>query len=320
MDVIAFKYVATVFTLILIVILVKLVNSRCFKCSVSPVKHPVMKGLSAFLMLCYSQCTDVTFRILRREVIVSNDGSPDIPVTAYGGLRYFHSQHLIYAVPALICLLTVVFLPLLYLLIIPLMLQLLCLCGLSEHAIVTALLRRLYQPRLMPLIDIFQSCFKPKLRFFAGAYFFYRIAVFAVLTFSNNEPQFYNASELVLLVILGLHAIAQPYRQKRNNIVDGMLFLNLAIINGLNIALNTTSNGLYASSLPIIITSVQLLLITAPLAIIIAGYLFAIAKKRCSRERASEYEDIGTRSMTSSLEVTQQRDDTCFEHGLLDTY
>jgi hypothetical protein len=99
-------------------------------------------------------------------------------------------------------------------------------------------------------------------------------------TFSNNEPQFYNASELVLLVMLGLHAIAQPYRQKRSNIVDGMLFLNLAIINGLNFALNTTSNVLYASSLPIFITSVQLLLITAPLAIIIAGYLLAIAKKR----------------------------------------
>ena len=130
-----------------------------------------MKGLSAFLVLCYSQCTKITFQMLSRELIVSNEGLPAIPVTEYGGLLYFHSDHLMYAIPALICLLTAIFLPILYLLIIPLMLQLLSMCGLSEHVIINTLLKVLYQPKLMPLIDIFQSSFKPKLRFFAGVYF-----------------------------------------------------------------------------------------------------------------------------------------------------
>ena len=70
-----------------------------------------------------------------------------------------------------------------------------------------------------------------------------------MLTFSKSEAQFYVVSELIFLAMLGLHAIAQPYRQRKNNVGDGMLFLNLAIINGLNIAINTTSNVLYSEGI-----------------------------------------------------------------------
>lgn len=300
MDVIVFKYITTVCTFLLVFFLFRIMNNRCLQCCGRRprIKHAVTKGLSAFLVLCYSQCTKITFQILSREVIISNEGSPDIPVTEYGGLRYFHSEHLLYAVPALICSLTLVSLPVLYLLIIPLMLQLLSICGLSEHAVVNTLLRILCQPRLMPLIDMFQSCFKPKLRFFAGAYFAYRIAIFAVLTFSKDEAQFYAVSELIFLAILGLHAIAQPYKEKRNNVVDGMLFLNLAVINGLNITvMNNSSNG---PSITTFIIAAQLLLVTSPLIIIICRYcLVAVRKKIQAIRGRHSYEGIGDRNPLS---------------------
>ena len=300
LDVFALKYITTVFTLILVFFLYKTMNSRCIRCRgrQAMIQNPVMKGLAAFLVLCYSQCTKTTFQILSREVIVSNEGAPDIPVTAYGGLHYFHSDHLIYAIPALICLLTVIFLPVLYLLIIPLTLQLLSMCGLSEHAIVNTLLKVLYQPKLMPLIDIFQSSFKPKFRFFAGTYFLYRIVIFAVLTFSVDEADFYASLEIAFLAMLGVHAIAQPYKQKRNNLVDGMLFLNLALITGLNKLSNSKI---------IFITSVQLMLVSAPLLILICGYFFLAAQRKfpcvkifCRKQETEyDYEEISDRGTPS---------------------
>ena len=326
MDVIACKYITTIFTFILVFVLVRIMNSRCHGRNVV-IQHPVVKGLSAFLILSYSQCTKITFQILSREVITSNEGSSAIPVTAYGGLRYFHSDHLVYAVPALICLLTVVFLPVLYLLIIPLLLQLLSMCGLSEHIVINKLLIVLHQPKLIPLIDIFQSSFKPKFRFFAGVYFAYRIVIFAVLTFSESEAQFYAVSELVFLAMLGLHAIAHPYKHKKNNVVDGLLFLNLAIINGLNISVNTSSNVLYSEgspSLPIFVTFVQLLLVTSPLVIIVCGHLIAAAMEKYNRQRVrdNDYEDLETRSLPSQedMEDLYAGSSGSSRHSLLDTY
>jgi hypothetical protein len=291
LDVIAFKYITTGFALLLVLLLYRIMNSRHYKCCGrrSKIQRPVTKGLSAFLVLCYSQCAKITFQILSKEVIVGNDGSPDIPVTAYGGLPYFHSQHLIYAVPALICLLTVVFLPLLYLLIIPLMLQLLDLCGLSEHAIVTALLRGLYQQRLMPLIDTFQSNFKPKLKFLAGAYFLYRIAILAVLTFSKNETQFRALLGIVFLVMLGLHAIAQPYKRQRNNVVDGLLFLNLGLIAGIKMLASSPSKSLF-------ISPVQMSLVISPVLLPTCRYFCLVLHKKFRRRKNMvSYEEIRDR-------------------------
>lgn len=136
LDIIAFKYISTLFTFALVFILVKLMNNQLLKCRGRKIliKHSVLKGLSAFLVLCYSQCTKVSFQILSREVLIGNNDSPDVPVTEYGGLPYFKRDHIIYAVPALICIVILVALPVLYLLIIPLLLQLLSMCGLSEHA------------------------------------------------------------------------------------------------------------------------------------------------------------------------------------------
>lgn len=271
MDAIAIKYVTTLFTFILIFVLVRIMNCQWSTRHGKKLQitHSVTKGLSVCLILCYSQCTKITFQILSREMIVSNEGSPEIPMTVHGGLPYFGSHHLKYALPALVCLLTLVFLPLVYLFLTPLLLRVLMICDLSEHTVVRVTLKILCHQRLMPLFDVFQSCFKPKLSFFAGIYFVYRAAIFAAVTFSKNETQFYTVTECIFLVMLGLHAITQPYKLRKHNVIDGMLLLNLAAINSVSIIISISSVMNYQHLNTIIAISIQLILVMSPMIVVI---------------------------------------------------
>ena len=83
----------------------------------------------------------------------------------------------------------------------------------------------------MPLFDSFQGCYKDKLRFFSGLYFIYRVAILLAFTYSGLT--YYVITLFLVLVMLGTHSIAQPYKQREHNVIDGLIFLNLAIINGI---------------------------------------------------------------------------------------
>ena len=304
MDIIFFKYMTTLFTFVLVFILVRVMNSKCFTHCRRKIRvnESVASGLSAFLILCYSQCTKISFQILTRETIISDE--TEISVTQYGGLPYFGAKHLVYAIPALTCLLTLISLPVLYLLAVPLVLRISSMCELSEHKVVSIFLTIFCQHKLMPLLDAFQSCFKPELRFFAGVYFAYRIAIFAVLTFSKNETELHAVTELVFLLILGFHSIAQPYKEKNINMIDSFLFLNLAIINGLNILVTVSSANYYNRNTGLLLglISVQLLLVLLPLiGIATALCVLRFRKSKHALQEAS-YEEIRDITQESSLE------------------
>ena len=89
--------------------------------------------------------------------------------------------------------------------------------------------------KLKPVLDSFQACFKDKLRFFAGLYFVYRVTVLAVYAFSKTAIHFYITVEVLLILMLGLHALAHPYEKKKHNIFDALVFINLALINAFTI-------------------------------------------------------------------------------------
>lgn len=171
MHVLIFKYLTTIYALVLILFLVGFLNyCKCGKlCRMRKrlsTKRSVTNGISAFLVICYTQCARVTFYILMKADLFGNKmmGSHShVTVTYYGGLPYFNSDHLYYAIPAVLVLLTfVVFFPL-YLLCFPLVLHLLALCGLSEHPLVTKMLHLLQVNRFKPLLDTFQFSFKDRM-------------------------------------------------------------------------------------------------------------------------------------------------------------
>ena len=245
MDILLFKYVTTLFAFILILMIVFLANSPCGRIkklcckhklcigkSVTP-KSSMIHGISTLLIVSYSQCTKATFLILKTVYLVGKPGINPILVTYYEGLPYLEGRHLIYAIPAIVVCLTLVILPPLFLLLYPTLLHLLSLCNLSEHRAIHRLLNCMGINRLMPLFDSLQGCYRDKLRFFSGLYFLYRVVLLLAFTFS--ELKFYLVTQFLLLFMLGVHSIAQPYRLRKHNIFDGLIFLNLAIINGITI-------------------------------------------------------------------------------------
>ena len=236
LNVLVMKYVTTAFALVLVlctVLILKMWQCRklctCFR--TRTLRSAVIHGLSAFFVMCYAQCVRVSVLILNPTCLQGeNLHCVRKVVFRSGDLDAFHSEHLKYAIPA-IAVLTFILIPPLLLVAYPLLFRLLALCGLSESRIVIKI------SRLVPiqLLDSFQSCFQDKLRFFAGLYFFYRFFALSAFAYSTTLTQFYIIVEVQSILILTLHAIARPYKKTWHNVVDALIFANIAIINGLTL-------------------------------------------------------------------------------------
>ena len=305
MHVLIFKYLTTIYAFVLILLLIGLLNyCKCGKlCRTRKrlsAKRSVTNGLSAFLVICYTQCARVTFYILMKADLFGNKvmGSRShVTVTYYGGLPYFKNEHLYYAIPAVLVLLTFVILFPLYLLCFPLMLHLLALCGLSEHSIVTKMLHLLQVNHFKPLLDTFQFSFKDKMRFFAGLYFLYRVAVLSVHSiFQGNNELFLDLSVVLLVLFLGINSVAQPYRSRKHNIMDILLLLNLAAVNGLTVfCLKSQTRmdkmGNINYTLALCIGVIQLILLYLPivvcLCILLCKILHLLRCQFCSKTRST---------------------------------
>ena len=315
MHVLMFKYLTTIYAFVLILLLIGFLNyCKCGKlCRMRKrlsTKRSVTNGISAFLVICYTQCARVTFYILMKADLFGNEvmGSHShVTVTYYGGLPYFKNDHLHYAIPAVLVLLTfIVFFPL-YLLCFPLVLHLLALCGLSEHPLVIKTLHLLQVNRLKPLLDTFQFSFKDRMRFFAGLYFLYRVAILSVhSSFQGNNELFLGLSVVLLVIFFGINSIAQPYIIRKHNIIDNLLLLNLAAINGFTLfCLKSQARkdkmGNINYTLALSIGVLQLILLYLPLFVCLCILLYKILhllrRRFCSMK-----------SRTWSTEVTDDKE------------
>ena len=237
LNVLVMKYVTTAFALVLVlctVLIMKMWRWRqlctCFR--TRTLRSAVIHGLSAFFVMCYAQCVRVSFLILNRGCLLGeNLHCVREIVVRSGDLKPFHGQHLKYAIPAIVVISTFAVIPPLLLVAYPLLFRLLALCGLSESRIVIKI------SRLVPiqLLDSFQSCFQDNLRFFAGLYFIYRFFALSAFAYTATLTQFYIIVEVQSILILTLHAIARPYKKTWHNVVDALIFANIAIINGLTL-------------------------------------------------------------------------------------
>lgn len=186
----------------------------------------------------------------------------------------------------------------------PLTLHLLSVCGLSEHWIVIRILHGIRIHRLMPLLDSFQSCFKDKMRFFAGLYFLYRILLPVLQTYISHL-----GTALPLLSVLGIHAIVQPYKERKHNAIDALLFLNLVGIYGLKTA--HEDNQLALSNISV--EWLQTILIHAPLIVVIFWFVMKIiyaisrfVKNRKKKEGESLVDSIDLDDLDRSEQPSYQ--------------
>ena len=250
LDVLVFKYMTTLFGLALIALLILLMKF----CSFTILRYfrknkyggyTVTNGLTAFIIITYSQCAKVSFEILNRfrlsvDTSDFNSGYYDV-VFLSGNTPFFGRNHLKYALPAVLCIVYITLVPILLILQpvyfsckrwSPLKFQTVSQvmerwnCHLSCQKLTLA---------VKPLMDSFQSVFKDEMRIFAGFYFLYRLAIAASFAFSVTAVLMYTLLEVILITILAVHSIFQPYLNRKHNITDSLIYADLALINGISL-------------------------------------------------------------------------------------
>ena len=285
LDVVAFKFVTVTYALLLVLATILLMNfcnvyRWCPSLKVSTVKSSIIHGLSAFLIMCYAQCTKVSFTILEYTDLASRGYKYNRTVVfRQGEVEYFSKEHLPHALPALFCLATIVAIPPILLIIYPLCYKVLALFNLSESKYTRYVSKFIPLLKLKPLLDSFQSCFKDNLRFFAGLYFVYRISLLAT-SFTSSLGLFYTVLEIQLVVMLAIHSLAHPYEKRWHNILDTLFIADLAIINGMTFYHYTrASSGLDYQHILVVTTSIQLVLIYLPMFYMVGYVAVYIASK-----------------------------------------
>ena len=303
LDMLAFKYVTIVYALLLVVLVIWFIGKfhRFTKyfgmcCRITTVKTSVIHGVSAFLILCYSQCLKISLNLLNGYYIgagYSSDMVVSNRVMLNGNIVHFSREHLPYALPALFCLLTMGIFPPLLLLSYPLSNKVLAFFRLEESKTVNAVLQKIPINRLKPLLDSFQGCFKDSLRFFAGLYFLYRSIPLLFDTLIQNYSGFYTAVEIFIIIILALHAFFQPYTNRRHNMIDTLLFADLAVINAITFAhyflfTNMTVGRQTLTEYVTPTVAIQLVFIYLPLLVAVVCVLVQIWTRCCRKQRESD--------------------------------
>ena len=276
LDVLAVKYVTITYSLLLVfatALLMKVCNITRLKRSKflalgGSVKGTVIHGFSTFFVMCYSQCAKVTLFLLTPSLIYSvgppNNHNTTRVIFYAGDYLYFHSSHLKYAIPALIILIVLILIPPIFLLVYPFCYKIFALLGIEETRCVQVICKVAPLEKMKPLFDSFQSCYKDKYRFFAGLYFLYRLVALITFLALDSQTKFYIAFEIQLIVMLTLQATTYAYRKRWHNILDTLLFADLAIINALTM-LNyklALSDNFFAIN---ILSGIQVFLVVLPM-------------------------------------------------------
>ena len=296
LDVMAMKYVTIVYSFGLVFLTVFLLKTsacnRLYSClRIRTVKSAYIHGLTAFFIMCYSQCARVSTQILEPSYIYFQ--GPEFVSTVLfrsGDLHPFAPCHLPYALPALFFVVVVVVLPPLLLLLYPLSCKVLAVCHLNETRVVNVL------SRMVPLqlLDAFQGCYRDNYRFVAGLYFVYRNSPFLLYATTESLSQYYIQLEILFVLVLAVHAILQPYKKRCHNIIDSLLFANLAIINGItlyNFTRDDYNGTLHDQRNIVICLSLQLCFIYLPL-IVMIGYIVVVNIKRWRKASVSESDSL----------------------------
>ena len=84
--------------------------------------------------------------------------------------------------------------------------------------------------KLVPFFDAFQSAYKPKFRFFAGVYLFYRVVLWTIDAANPSPVSRTTYYVWFFLTILLIHCTFQPFQQQKHNRIETFYFLLLSFM------------------------------------------------------------------------------------------
>lgn len=280
LDLLAFKYITILYASTLVITIIgmfkycsKRLNNMLLrvKGGVTSTKSTIIHGVSGFLVICYSECTRISLLLLTPVPLYAEGKKGNfIKYSAAffnGELVFFHGKHLLYALPALVIVITLGILPPLMLIIYPLCYRVLTFLRIRDARVAKILCTCFPLEKLKPFFDSFQSSYKDEYRFFSGLYFLYRFTTLATSAYISHLQTYYIFVQVQLVVILTIHALCQPYKKKWHNVLDALLFMSLFIINTVTLSnfLLTLYTGLDSQKYINRASTVQVLLLYLPL-------------------------------------------------------
>ena len=281
LDILLVKYLTIAYALVLVLGTVWLIRV-CSKFRIlkfRKARYSVIQGLSAFLVMVYSQSAYVSLTVLYPIDIYEGTTVFKRVVFYDGTIDYLIGRHYYYVVPAVFFLLTFVTVLPLLLVTYPLCNKVIAVLGLENNPAVKMSSKLFPITKIKPLLDCFQGTFKDNYRFFAGLYFIYRFTVLSS-RFANDVILIFTIIEVQLIAMLVVHTIVWPYQKKIHNIVDSIIFADLAIINSLKL-LNFfyAENGIREESKIRTIHFIQLFFIYIPLIGLCLWIFYVLAHK-----------------------------------------
>ena len=252
-------------------------------------------------MLCYFQCASNTSHILCFSKIYGIGGRFIKNVATYdGGMSYLEGEHWFYAVPAFLCIIIILIPPPTILLLEPFLTKLFS----SERFTGSNSKQKYYKLRLklMPFLDSFQACFKDRHRYFAGLYFLYRLIIPIVIMFSQSIVQAYTITAMMMLIMLFIHVVLQPFSKKWHNVVEQSMFINLILMlcitlyNFIQMHFQDDADGTPGAC-------VQLVLLSLPISYIFCYAAVVIYRKYCRNLQLS-WKNTSSRAVDSGKSNT----------------
>lgn len=230
-------------------------------------KGTVLHGLCSIAILTYGFVIQLSLSVLQ-------------PGSCANGTCLFYCNEWTYTTRVYIPCLTVALVSLVISLLLPLLLL--------YYPFVPALVRRVTKRssallschKAAPVLDVFQSAYKPKLRFFAALPLIYRLVIWG-LYLQSSEASKSICVHTAFVVILGFHCLFQPYRKPRHNYIEALLLVNLVLLSMLSILFQFTTFLYHVNEVVVgIIVVLYIILEYLPLIVAICYLLW---KWKCCR-------------------------------------
>ena len=141
--------------------------------------------------------------------------------------------------------------------------------------------------KLAPVLDVFQSAYKPKLRFFATLPLLYRFVIWFL--FSNLSAVLGQSDRLIVItfvfiVILAIHSLVQPYRKPKHNYIETLYLVNLVLISMMLLISGLVRSNLSANRPKLAV--IPLVILTTPLFFmpILVCVVYYFWKRKCCKQ------------------------------------
>ena len=283
-DIVAFELLLSLYP-VLLIISYALIRKYYYVCKqpwcfrkFSFSNKSITHAISAFLVICFAKINLQAFTILiPADVTYIDDMDNPYKKVVYlqGDLEYFKEMpHTLYALGAILFIVTVIGIPIVILLLHPLLMQIVVYFRWGESKPVLFINKCLMIDRLKPVLDAFQGYYKDHLQFFAGLQiFFYRTLFFLIVVVTTPDI---DRSLLFIagyfIVIIFIHNLVMPFKKYIDNAVYSMIYMLMLAIT--IIELYTITSGMFLEAL----IWLQIILCLLPLCCFVSYYTLKLIK------------------------------------------